>query len=157
MRIIPILQRDAIAAALALGVLAGPARAQSSADSAAVVQTVLGFHEALARGDSADALARLAPDVVIIEGGRTETLDHYRSGHLRGDMAFARAMSRTTSDVRVVQVDDVAWATSESRVQGTMRGRQVDSRSAELMVLSRENGAWRIRAIHWSSRRRPAR
>ncbi|MFL5385010.1 MAG: hypothetical protein ACJ8GN_21020 [Longimicrobiaceae bacterium] len=53
---------------------------------------------------------------------------------------------------------EVAWAASTSTTQGEFRGRAINSEGAELMVLTRERGGWRIAAIHWSShnRRPPA-
>lgn len=129
----------------------------SADDSADVVAVVVAYHKALATGDSAAALALLAPDAMILETGGVETRDQYRSHHLPGDIAFARAIQSERGAIRVVVQGDVAWATSSSTTQGEFRGRVVNSNGAELMVLSRAATGWRIRAIHWSSRvRRPA-
>lgn len=126
----------------------------AAADSAAVVAAVEGYHRALAAGDSVAALALLAPGVVILESGGAETLAEYRSHHLPGDIAFARASRTTRSPLRVVVRGDAAWATSTSTVVGSYRGRAVNSAGAELMVLMRDDGGWKIAAIHWSSRAR---
>ena len=145
--------RSILFAAVAVG-LAGPLAAQSS-DSQAVgeVRTVVeGFHAALAAGDSASALAYLHPDVVIFEGGRAETLTQYRSGHLRGDMAFASATDRQVADHAVEVAGDQALYTATSRTTGNYRDRAVDSTGTETMVLVRTDAGWRIRHIHWSSR-----
>lgn len=167
----PLGLRPAMAVAAALVLLAAPLAAQSprpaaadAADSARVVGVVEAFHRALAAGDSAAALARLAPGVVILEGGAAETLAEYRAHHLPADLAFARSTRATRSPVRVVVRGDVAWATSTSTVTGSYRGRPVDAAGAELMVLVREPlarerpayeaGMWRIAAVHWSSRTR---
>ena len=74
---------------------------QGASDSAAVVATVGRFHAALAAGDSAAALALLAPDVTILESGGVETRDEYRSHHLPGDIAFARAVKSERGPMRV--------------------------------------------------------
>jgi ketosteroid isomerase-like protein len=128
-----------------------PAASQQG-DPAAVLATVRAFHEALQRGDSSAAMALLAPDVRILESGGLETRDEYRSGHLPGDIAFARAVPSTRAEPSVTVVGDVAWVVGTSRTTGTYRDRQVNSSGAELMVLSRTPEGWRIRAIHWSSR-----
>ena len=47
----------------------------------------------------------------------------------------------------------IAWVAATSTARGTFRDRTVASQGAELMVLSRTDAGWRIRAIHWSSRR----
>jgi ketosteroid isomerase-like protein len=125
--------------------------AQAS-DSAAVAAVVGGFHEALASGDSARALTLLAPQARILEGGGVETVEEYASGHLPADMAFAAAVPRERGPLQVVVQGDVAWAMSTSVARGTYREREIDSRGAELVVLSRHEEGWRIEAIHWSSR-----
>jgi ketosteroid isomerase-like protein len=122
------------------------------ADSAAVASVIDQFHDALVRGDSARALALLSPDARILEGGGIETVAEYASHHLPADMAFAGAVDRERASLQVVVRGDVAWAMSTSRARGRYRDRDIDSRGAELVVLSRREGAWRIEAIHWSSR-----
>lgn len=143
-----------------VGLMAGaiPAAAQSpGTDSARVAETVQAFHRALAQGDSAAALRLLAEDVAILESGGTETLAEYRSHHLPGDMAFAKAVMRESLNLKVTVAGDIAWVTSASRTSGTFRDRPINSVGAELMVLSRTATGWVIRAVHWSSRaRRPS-
>lgn len=145
---------------LRLGILSGlvmfavvnaPVAAQS-AEQAAVASIVRGFHDALARGDSAEMLRLLAPDVKILEAGGVESRSDYERGHLAGDIAYARAVPSKYADPVVTIVGDVAWATSTSRTQGTYNERPINSAGAELMVLSRGSSGWQIRAIHWSSR-----
>lgn len=128
--------------------------AQQVTDSTEAVAAVAAFHQALGRGDSVGALALLAPDAVILEAGGIESREEYRSHHLNADIAFARAVPAVTGPIRVVVMKDVAWATSTSSVDGTFEGRPIHSLGAELVVLSRSTDGWRIRAIHWSSRRR---
>lgn len=141
----------ALIAAIGSSVAARPTAAQSG-DAAAVLAVVRGFHDALARGDSVAALALLAPDVRILESGGLETREEYRSGHLPGDINYARAVPSTRADPVVTVSGDVAWVVGTSRTTGSYRDRQINSAGAELMVLSRTPEGWRIRAIHWSSR-----
>jgi uncharacterized protein (TIGR02246 family) len=142
----------------ALTILAAPSAAaltQAPGDSAAVAAVVEHYHRALAEGDSAAALALIAEDAVIIEGGQIESRREYRSHHLPADIAFARATKGTRSPVHVVVRGDVAWTTVTSTTRGKYRGRSVNSIGAELMVLTRTMDGWKISAIHWSSRDRP--
>ncbi|HET6229740.1 MAG TPA: nuclear transport factor 2 family protein [Longimicrobiaceae bacterium] len=125
--------------------------ATSAGDSAAVAEMVERFHRALAEGDSAAALALLASDVLIQESGEQESRSEYRSRHLAADIEFARTVRTRQGQVHVRVRRDVAWASSTSTSDGTFRGRAISSAGAELMVLAREAGAWRITAIHWSS------
>jgi ketosteroid isomerase-like protein len=149
-----------IATVLAIGVyaLAGApsiATAQATACDTVAVQDVLRrFHEALARGDSAGALALLAEDAVILEAGSIESRVEYRAHHLPADIRFAAAVPTKSGPLHVVLAGDVAWVSSTSEVVGSFEGRAVNSVGAELAVLMRAADGWRIRAIHWSSRRR---
>lgn len=125
-------------------------------DSAAVAGVIAKYHEALAAGDSAAALALLADDAVILESGGVETRAEYRSHHLPGDISFAKAIKSQRGPVHVRIHGDVAWASSTSATQGEMNGRAINSAGAELMVLVRTAQGWKISAIHWSSRQRRA-
>jgi ketosteroid isomerase-like protein len=141
----------------AILVLASPVMAQTaSRDSASVAATIAEFHTALAGGDSSRALRLLAADVTVLEAGGIETLADYRSRHLAADIRFAQAVPSSRAAPRIVVQGDVAWAVSTSETVGSMDGRAINSVGAELMILSREGTGWRIRAIHWSSRRRAA-
>lgn len=137
-------------------VLGTPVGGRAEGDSTAVANTVDRFHRALAAGDTATVMELLAPDAVVLESGGVETRAEYRSHHLPGDIAFAQAVPRQRSEIRVRVQGDVAWASSTSTVQGEFRGRAINSQGAELMVLRRTGDAWKIAAVHWSSRaRRP--
>ena len=131
-------------------------RAVASSDSTAVLEVVARYHRALATSDSGEAIRLLAPDAVILESGGAESVAEYRAHHLPADIAFAAAVSSNRTVTRVVVRGDMAWIASTSTTQGEFRGRAINSAGAELMVLVRASGGWRISAIHWSSRaRRP--
>jgi ketosteroid isomerase-like protein len=128
-----------------------PLAAQDSLDVANVVHA---YDRALRTGDSATALRLLTDDAVVLESGGMETREEYRSHHLPSDIEFAQAVQATQSPIRVKVRGDVAWVASTSVVQGQFRGRPINSVGAELMVLTRGAGGWKIAAIHWSSRAR---
>jgi ketosteroid isomerase-like protein len=148
--------------AAVLVTVASPAMAQheghgAMGDSAAVAAAVTKYHDALAAGDSAAALALLSDDAVILESGGMETRAEYRSHHLPADIRAARTAKSQRGAILVRIVGDVAWASSTSTTQREVNGSATISRSAELMVLVRTTNGWRITAIHWSSgQRRPA-
>ncbi|HUP21209.1 MAG TPA: nuclear transport factor 2 family protein [Gemmatimonadota bacterium] len=139
---------------LALAAFATPLAAQTAhAGSEEEVRDVVeSFHSALESGDSTTALGYLQPDVVIYEGGHAETLAQYRTGHVRGDIAFAAATNREVVEAAVTVWGDQALYTSTSHTTGQYRGREIDSRGTETMLLVRTPEGWRIRHIHWSSR-----
>lgn len=146
--------RSLVCVATLLAVTA-PVDAQSrtgAPQEVVVMEIVHDFHSALAAGDSATALARLHPDVVIYETGHAETLSEYRSGHLSSDIAFASATRREVTEEAVEVQGDQALYTAESRTTGRWRDRDIDANGTETMVLVRTPDGWRIRHIHWSSR-----
>ncbi len=118
-----------------------------------MASTVATFHESLRRGDGASAMKLLAPDALILEGGSVETRAEYESHHLAADMAFARAVPSNRSAVQVQINGDTAWLKSVSRSEGTFQDRPISNSGAELVVLTKTSDGWRIRAIHWSSRK----
>lgn len=136
---------------------AGAQRAPIADDSVGAVRAVEAFRAALIRGDSAAALVLLAPDVVVIESGDVEHLDDYRRHHLPADIGFARVLPGVHTLVSAHVEGAAAWVTSTSTTQGQFKGRTVNSVGSELIVLTRTGAAasWRIRAIHWSSHRKP--
>lgn len=127
--------------------------ATAADESEAVTSTVTAFHESLQRGDGSAAMKLLAPDAIILEGGSVETRAEYESHHLAADMAFARAVPSTRSGVQVQVDGNTAWLKSVSRSEGTFQSRPINSSGAELVVLTKTPDGWRIRAIHWSSRK----
>ena len=139
---------------LSIALLGSTTGVHAQADASAVTAVIDAYHSALASGDSATALTLLADDVTILESGGVETKTEYRNGHLRGDMAFAQAVPRERGRIHVQMAGDVAWAWSTSVTEGRMGEREVNAQGAELMVLQRVDGTWKIKAIHWSSRPR---
>jgi ketosteroid isomerase-like protein len=129
-------------------------RRSRSRDSSAVARAIGQFHEALAAGDRAAALALLDEKVIVLESGGSESRKEYESHHLASDIEFARAVKSERGPTVVTVDDDLAWAWSTSTARGEFRGKPVNSTGAELMVLRRAADQWRIVAIHWSSRKR---
>ena len=135
--------RDTSAAAGATTVAA------SARPSAAVVDA---FHAALRRGDTTAALSYLADDALIFEEGGVERgKAEYAASHLAADAAFSKAVSSSLTRRVGHAAGALAWVATEGRTSGTFRGRSVDRRTVETMVLRRTGGRWKIIHIHWSS------
>jgi len=140
-------------AATILALVWQPAFGQEAPSPEDVVRA---FHEALASGDSVTALSLLAEDVVIYESGGVEaSRKEYRSHHLPADMAFASATEREVTLERSGQNGDLAWVLSRSTTTGTFREQEIHSVGTETILLVLTSAGWRIRHIHWSSRRAP--
>ena len=155
MHSLPLVRNLFVAAAGLLGIATG-GNAQSPSDSAAVAHAVHAYHNAEAAGDSLAMLGLLSDDAVILESGGAQTKQEFRSHHVAADIAFVRSVKIERSAIRITVRGDVAWAWSTSTAQGESSGRTTNSSGAELMVLVRTAGSWKISAIHWSSRQRRA-
>jgi len=133
--------------------LIGALLASGSCLAASPKETVAGFHAALSAGDKAKALALLAPDVAIYEGGHVErSRDEYASSHLAGDIEFARSSTRKVlkESERIDGNTAVVW--EESETTGTSMGMPVHLLGTGTMVLEKRGDGWAIVHVHWSSR-----
>lgn len=118
-------------------------------DAAATTEA---FHRALSSGDLQAAGSLLASDVLVYESGGVERGKvEYASHHLPADAAFAKATKRTVTRRTGHAHGGLAWIATESTTTGTYKGRVINSRSTETMVLRQEGDVWRIAHIHWSS------
>lgn len=160
MRIVRTFAPALLVAALAC---TGPSLAHERAGSQAVVEDVQpdaaepaavvdAFHAALQNGDTGAALALLADDVLIMEGGSAErSRAEYAASHLAADAAFSAAVPNVVTRRTARAVGDSAWVASEGRTEGQFNGRPVNSLSAETVALRRNAAGWKITHIHWSS------
>jgi len=124
-------------------------------DSVTVTEVVALFRRSLTSGDSVRAVSVLANDLIVMEGGSAESYAEYLGHHLAADIKASRSSNGERTITRVTVIGDAAFLTARTLTPGTTTNPQ-GSESAELMVLSRSAAGWRIRAIHWSSRRRRA-
>ena len=119
-----------------------------------VVAPLEAFYGAMKTGDTATAMRQIAPDAVFVESAKLETRAEYEANHLPADIDFERQITGKRSPWQVKSQGDTAWVIATTEYDGTVDGSPVNFVSAQLAVLSRESGAWQIRSIHWSSRRR---
>ncbi len=141
--------------------LAPPALAQAPRTAASAVEPaarpvaaiVEAFHQALERGDTKVALSYLSEDALIFESGGVERgKREYASHHLAADAQFSKAVpSMVTRRVGHV-AGATAWIATEGRTTGVFKGKAVDRKTVETMILRRTGGSWKIVHIHWSSR-----
>ncbi len=129
--------------------------AQQTATIQAEVTAVLeSFYEAIKRGDANAAMSLVAADAVFLESGKLETRGQYEANHLPSDIEFEKQVTGKRGPIQVNVAGDTAWLIATTDYDGTFEGSPVSFVSAQLMVLAKDSGVWRIRSIHWSSRRR---
>ena len=126
--------------------------AQQSTEKEMITKTLNDLETAIINNDSEQAGAILHDDVTILEGGGMETKSQYLSHHFHSDGKFLAAINREEVSQDIKIEGNVAWVTSKTKMTGTYLGRDIDLSSLELAVLKKENGMWRVVALHWSSR-----
>jgi len=142
----------ALSASASIATVAGAQ--SSSADSAAAVAVTQRFHQALAASDSTLAVSLLADDVLVLESGAIQNRADYLSHHLGADMKASHDSRGVRTVVRVTVVGSLAYVASSTLTPSTGAEGNNGSELAELMIVSRGATGWKIRAVHWSSRRR---
>jgi ketosteroid isomerase-like protein len=126
--------------------------AQETNDKEMIARTLNDLETAIVENDSEKAGEILHDDVTILEGGGMETKSQYLSHHFHSDGKFLSAMNREEVSQEISVEGNMAWVTSKTKMKGTYSGRDIDLSSLELAVLKKENGMWRVIALHWSSR-----
>jgi ketosteroid isomerase-like protein len=121
-------------------------------DPAEVTEVVESFYGAIKKGDAAAAMSVIAPDAVFVESGKLETRAEYESNHLPADIEFESQVTGKRESMKVTFKGDAAWVIAVTAYAGSFEGDPVDFISTQLAVLTRDDGRWRIRSIHWSSR-----
>ena len=121
----------------------------SDADVAAVLES---FYGAIKRGDPQAAMSVIAHDALFVESGKLETREQYEKNHLPADIDFEKQVTGKRDPLRITFKDDAAWVIATTTYDGKFEGAPVQFVSAQLMVLSKDEDAWKIRSIHWSSR-----
>lgn len=127
------------------------AYAQDS-EKQAISKTLADFEKAMVENDSESASSLLHDNVIIMEGDGTETKEEYLSHHFHSDGRFLNAMNRELIAEKINIADNIAWVSTITTLKGTYSDRDIDMTSLELAVLMKENGNWKIVALHWSSR-----
>ena len=114
-------------------------------------KAVIAFHTAINSGDTAKARALLDDAVLIFEGGGVERSgDQYANHHMKSDMAFMQQMKITRLEHQVKVIGNAAVSMSRSKIQGRYKNKDIDFNSMETMMLTKNDGRWRIVHIHWS-------
>jgi ketosteroid isomerase-like protein len=127
--------------------------AQAPPSESEVVAVVESFYAAIKKGDRAAAMSVIAPDAVFLESGTLETRAEYEANHLPADIDFESQVDGKRGPMQVTFDGNTAWVIATTEYNGTFDGSPVSFVSAQLVVLTRDEGTWRIRTIHWSSRR----
>ncbi|MCH2450015.1 MAG: nuclear transport factor 2 family protein [Gracilimonas sp.] len=116
----------------------------------AISKTLADFENAIVENNSEVASGLLHDNVIILEGSSSETKEQYLSHHFHSDGRFLSAMNREVISEQITIEGNIAWVSSQTKMTGTYNEREIDRTSLELAVLKKENGEWKIIALHWS-------
>jgi len=119
---------------------------------AEVASVLESFYAAIKRGDATAAMSVIAPDAMFVESGTLETRAEYEKNHLPLDIDFERQITGKRGPLRVTFAGDTAWIIATTEYDGKIEDGYVSFASSQLMVLTKDADAWKIRSIHWSSR-----
>jgi len=108
------------------------------------------FYGGVKAGDKKTVMDLIAPDAVFVESGKIETRAEYEMNHLPADIEFESQTKGTRGPSKVTfgANGNAAWVISRAEYD---EGNPEKYINTQLMVLTRENGEWKIRSISWSS------
>ncbi len=118
----------------------------------AISKTLSEFETAIVENNAKLASKLLHADAIILEGRGSETKDQYLSHHFHSDGRFLSAIERKEMSQEIKTEGNIAWVSTITSMKGTYSDREIDLTSLELAVLKKEEGNWKIIALHWSSR-----
>lgn len=133
-----------------------PAAAAAPAVDGEVFKTLAAYRAAF-EARSTDKLGEVMdPDVLVLEGtGKDVGWAAYRDGHIGPEMKDWESLAYADTVVVDTEVKgDSAWAVTQATVTIVSGGKPMTLDVAETFVLNKRDGAWRIRHLHWSGKRR---
>lgn len=110
------------------------------------------FSNALEVGNRNLAIARLAPDLKVIEDGDEQGYADYVGGHLAADIAYQKTV-KTILLKRTVTKETIARAriVSKIRMISNRSDKAIDTIVDETALLSKRRDGWKIERIEWVS------
>jgi mono/diheme cytochrome c family protein len=111
------------------------------------------FHAALQDGDRTAALALLAPEASISEGGQTQSRSEYAAGHLAEDIAFLESAHIKPLLLGSMPMGPTAMVGSRSEIRTTHDGQPIALLSTEMLTLKQTPAGWLITRVEWASQR----
>lgn len=125
--------------------------AEAAGEARSAVSVADQFKQALHAADAAAVRETLSENVLIFESGKVESsLEEYASHHMAADMAFMKEMEASILSRTVFEDEAMATVSTVYHLKGTYRGKSLDEKSSETLVMRKINGAWKIVHIHWS-------
>lgn len=110
------------------------------------------FSDALEVGNRDLAIARLAPDLKVVEDGIEESRASYVSGHLAADIAYQKSVKTVLLERSVVSESPTRTRiVSKLRMVSNRSDKTIDSLVNETAVLAKLPDGWKIVRLEWVS------
>lgn len=143
-----------VALLLAGAAMAAPAP-ETTDDAGAIKAVLAAYKTALERRDLTGVEALFAERNEVIESGKVEgTYADYVTHHIGPELGHIQRFTFEDYAVTVEQAGAIAWATETYRYTIVLpdRAEPIVRQGVATTVLERQDGGWKIRAMHSSSR-----
>lgn len=133
----------------------GLASSPATADSEAITAVLATYKSALERRDMGGVDALFGGQNTVVESGKLEgSYADYLAHHIGPELAHIEEFTFSDYTVSVEQAGDVAWATETYRYRIVLADRAdpIERQGVATTVLERQDGIWKIRSMHSSSR-----
>lgn len=132
-------------------VLALSSQAQAPAADSRLKAAIEKYDRAVQAKDVETVRGLLAPDVLLYEHSvRNDGLQDVFENHLKPEITEFEDMKMEFSDVRITPGSDLALLTRQYKIQGKLRGREINAAGNETMAWKRVGPDWKIIHIHYS-------
>lgn len=109
------------------------------------------YDQAFRTKDTDTVRGLLAPDVLLYEHSvRNDGLEDVFENHLKPEIAGFEDLKVEFSDVRVTSAEGIAVVTRQYKIQGQLRGRDINATGNETMSWKKIGNEWRVFHIHYS-------
>lgn len=130
-------------------VLVGVLHAQKP--DAALKAAIDKYDKAFQNKDVETVRSLLAPDVLLYEHSvRNDGLQDVFENHLKPEITEFEDLKVEFTDVRITPGTGLALLTRRYKVQGKLRGRDINASGNETMVWKKVGPDWKIAHIHYS-------
>ncbi len=110
------------------------------------------FSDALEVGNRDLAIARLAPDLKVVEDGVEESRASYVGGHLAADIAFQKSVKTVLLERSVINEGPLQMRiVSKLRMVSNRSDKTIDTLVDETAVLTKRPDGWKITRLEWVS------
>jgi len=142
-----------LALTMLLGVALVLAQGDSKSEAEAITQMLQDYAAAVESKD----LAEIEKYVVttdaftVFEGGHINWgWADYRDHHLAPELKEFQEFKYSYENIKPHVVGDLAYATLKYNIYIKMKEREIDGQGLATMVLTKQDGAWKIRHVHTS-------